>query len=291
MDIRQLRYFCAIAEEGQISRAAQKLHIAQPPLSYQLKLLEEELGVKLIERNTRSLSLTRAGHAFYQRAEQILSMLQAAADEAKDIEFGVNGILAFGSPPAIGNLFMPDRIKRFHEAYPHVRFLWREGNTYRILELLEADVIEFGIVRLPVPTGAYESKPLLTESWVAVASKNDERWKEYNRIGLEALSGIPLIMMRRQAGIYCHDMVVDEMKGKGIIPDIVCESDNVTAILALVEKGMGMAILPESTLSVRPAEDFRRLAITGCLLESSSAVLWKKDRRLSKAAQLFLERF
>ena len=78
MDIRQLRYFCAIAEEEQISRAAQRLHIAQPPLSYQLKLLEEELGVKLVDRNTRSLSLTQAGRVFYQRAEQILGMLQAA---------------------------------------------------------------------------------------------------------------------------------------------------------------------------------------------------------------------
>ena len=133
MDIRQLRYFCAIAEEGQISRAAQRLHIAQPPLSYQLKLLEEELGVKLVDRNTRNLSLTQAGHVFYQRAEQILGMLQAAASEVKDVEYGVNGILAIGSPPAIGNIYIPERIARFHKEYPYVRFQWREGHTFRIL--------------------------------------------------------------------------------------------------------------------------------------------------------------
>ncbi len=291
MDIRQLRYFCAIAEEGQISRAAQRLHIAQPPLSYQLKLLEEELGVKLVDRNTRSLSLTQAGHVFYQRAEQILGMLQAAAGEVKDVEYGVNGILAIGSPPAIGNMYIPERIARFHAEYPYVRFQWREGNTFRILELLESDMIEFGIVRLPVPAGAYEQRPLLTESWLAVARQNDEQWRDKNALTLEELAGVPLILMHRQAGIYCHDMVVDEMKAKGISPDIVCESDNISAILALVEKGIGMAILPESTLSVRPAEDFHRMAISGCRLESSSAIIWKKEKRLSRAAKLFLELF
>ena len=291
MDIRQLRYFCAIAEEGQISRAAQRLHIAQPPLSYQLKLLEEELGVKLVDRNTRSLSLTQAGRVFYQRAEQILGMLQAAASEVKDVEYGVNGILAIGSPPAIGNMYIPERIARFHEEYPYVRFQWREGNTFRVLELLESDMIEFGIVRLPVPAGAYEQLPLLTESWLAVARQDDARWQGKNALTLEELGAVPLILMHRQAGIYCHDMVVDEMKNKGISPDIVCESDNISAILAVVDKGIGMAILPESTLSVRPAEDFHRMAISGCQLESSSAIIWKKEKRLSRAAKLFLELF
>ncbi len=291
MDIRQLRYFCAIAEEGQISRAAQRLHIAQPPLSYQLKLLEEELGVKLVDRNTRNLSLTQAGHVFYQRAEQILGMLQAAASEVKDVEYGVNGILAIGSPPAIGNIYIPERIARFHKEYPYVRFQWREGHTFRILELLEADMIEFGIVRLPVPAGAYEQLPLLTESWLAVARHDDPVWQGKNALELEELDGVPLIMMHRQSGIYCHDMVVDEMKAKGITPDIVCESDNISAILALVDKGIGMAILPESTLTVRPAEDFHRMTISGRTLESASAIIWKKEKRLSRAAKLFLELF
>ena len=291
MDVRQLRYFCAIAEEGQISRAAQRLHIAQPPLSYQLKLLEEELGVRLIDRNTRSLSLTRAGLAFYQRAEQILGLMKVAAIEAKDVEYGVNGILTIGSPPAIGNLYIPERIKRFHQDYPHVRFQWREGNTYRILELLDADVIEFGIARLPVPMGSYESKPLLTESWMAVTRHDDGKWTGKDNIGLEELEDVPLILMHRQAGIHCHDMVIDEMKKNGINADVFCESDNVSAILSLVETGLGVAILPTSTLSVRPVEDFHVMAIAGCQLQSSSAILWKKDRRLSAAAKLFLELF
>ncbi len=291
MDIRQLRYFCAIAEEGQISRAAKRLHIAQPPLSYQLKSLEEELGVKLIDRNTRRLSLTQTGHLFYQRAEQILGMLQAAADEVKDVEFGVNGILAIGSPPAIGNLYIPEKIRRFRETYPYVRFQWREGNTYRVLDLLESDLIEFGIVRLPVPSGIYEMKPLLTEPWIVVTCKDDMRWKNKTSVVLEELSEIPLILMHRQAGIYCHDMVVDEMKAKGISTNIVCESDNISAILALVEKALGVAILPESTLSVRPSGDFHTLSISGSVLQSASAIIWKKEKQLSKAARLFLELF
>ena len=152
-------------------------------------------------------------------------------------------------------------------------------------------MIEFGIVRLPVPAGAYEQLPLLTESWLAVARHDDPVWQGKNALELEELDGVPLIMMHRQSGIYCHDMVVDEMKAKGITPDIVCESDNISAILALVDKGIGMAILPESTLSVRPAKDFHRMAISGCQLESSSSIIWKKEKRLSRAAKLFLELF
>lgn len=291
MDIRQLRYFCAIAEEGQISKAAQRLHIAQPPLSLQLKLLEQELGVQLIERNTRSMHLTKAGHAFYQRAEQILDLLHVAAQEVRDLEHGVHGVLAIGSPPAIGNLYMPERIQAFHMQHPHVRFHWREGNTYRILELLDAQVIEFGIARLPVPTGIYESIPLLTESWVAVTHKNDQKRRHLESIPLVDLAEGPLLLMHRQEGIHCHDMVLDELRSAGMTPNIFCESDNVSALLSLVERGLGIAILPQSALSVRSIKDFHPLFISDCNLQSSSAILWRKGKRLSATARLFLNMF
>ncbi len=172
MDIRQLKYFMAIVEEGQISRAAKRLHMAQPPLSLQLKILEENLGVQLIERNTKSLRLTEAGHALYQRAEQIIGLVDSTTKEIREFDQGLRGTLGIGSPPGIGHLYMPPRLAEFHAKFPEVTFQWREGNTYRVLELLNSHVIEVGIVRLPIDDNTYEIKPLLTEPWVAVMRKN-----------------------------------------------------------------------------------------------------------------------
>ena len=291
MDIRQLRYFMAIVEEGQISRAAQRLHIAQPPLSLQLKLLEQELGVQLIERSTRSLQLTQAGHSLYQRAEQIVGLVDAAAKEVREQDGAMRGALSIGSPPALGNMYIPDRIKVFHERYPEIHFQWREGNTFRILELLDANVIEFGIVRLPVRDGAYDMIPLLTEPWVAVVQKQATKARQAQSFSLSQLAGMPLLLMHRQDGIRSHDMVLDALKAAGISPNIFCESDNVLALLSLVERGMGTAIMPRSTLSLRPEGDFHVMEIADSSLESSVAVVWPKGRRLSAPARLFLETF
>jgi DNA-binding transcriptional LysR family regulator len=291
MDIRQLKYFRAIVEEGQISRAAKRLHIAQPPLSLQLKLLEQELGVQLIERNTRSMRLTKAGHALYQRAEQILDMVEAATKEMKEFDDSVQGVLALGSPPALGNLYLPQRIKQFHEEYPGVVFQWREGNTFRILELLDAHLIEIGVVRLPVPESVYDSISLLTEPWVAVTRKDDKERNYLKSISLAEFGSVPLLLMNRQEGIHCHDMVLDELRNAGIAPNVVCESDNVLALLSLVKAGMGISILPQSTMSLRLDDDFHVMDIAGCVLDSSVAIVWLKGRRLSTAARLFMDTF
>ncbi len=291
MNIRQLRYFCAIVEEGQISRAAKRLHIAQPPLSQQLKLLEEELGIQLIDRNTRQMSLTQAGHFFYQRALQIISLMHTTIDDVRGIASGLGGILAIGCPPAIGNLYFPERLKMFHKMYPQVRFCWHEGNTYRMLELLERDLVEVAMVRLPVTMGNYESKSILTEPWVVVAPYDDSQWSKRQELLLEELGDIPLILMHRQEGISCHDMVVNEMQMRQIPIKIICESDNISAILSLVERGLGLAILPESALSVRSSGDFHKMAISDCTFQSAVALIWKKFRHLSQAATLFIGMF
>ena len=288
MDIKQLKYFMAIVEEGQISRAAKRLHISQPPLSLQLKLLEEKLGVILIERDTRSMKLTQAGHMLYQRAEQILGMIDTASKEVREYHGGVRGMLSIGSPPALGNIYIPDRIKEFNERYPEVQFQWREGNTFRVMELLDAKVIEFGIVRLPVHEGAYDSIPLLTEPWVAVTPKKATDQPE--QITLAELTEVPLILMHRQSGIRAHDMVHDAFSEMRITPNIFCESDNVLALLSLVERGLGTAIMPRTTVSLRP-EDFHLMEIVDCKLESSVAIIWPESTRLSTPARLFLEMF
>jgi LysR family transcriptional regulator, salicylic acid-responsive activator of bsdBCD len=290
MDIRQLKYFMAIVEEGQISRAAKRLHIAQPPLSLQLKALEQDLGVQLIERNTKSLRLTKAGHALYQRAEQIMGLVDTTVKEIRDFDEGLRGTLAIGSPPGIGHLYMPPRIADFHAKYPEVNFQWREGNTYRVLELLNLHVIEVGIVRLPVDENVYDLIPLLTEPWVAV-TKKVEGAQQAASITLPELARTPLLLMHRQQGILCHDMVWDELRAAGVTPTVFCESDNVMALLTLVELGMGAAIVPRSTTTLKSGGALHVMEISGCQLESSVAITWIKGQRLSAAAKQFLAMF
>ncbi|MFJ7567511.1 LysR family transcriptional regulator [Herminiimonas sp. NPDC097707] len=290
MDIRQLKYFMAIAEEGQISRAAKRLHMAQPPLSLQLKILEEKLGVQLIERNTKSLCLTEAGHALYQRAEQIVGLVDTTTKEIREFDQGLRGTLAIGSPPGIGHLYMPSRIADFHAHYPDVNFQWREGNTYRVLELLNSRVIEVGIVRLPIDSNTYELKPLLKEPWVAVVRASEGQLKPPT-ITLPELAREPLLLMQRQQGIFCHDMVWDALRAAKVEPTVFCESDNVMALLTLVELGLGAAIIPRSAAALKPSTALHMMEITDCKLESAVAITWLKGQRLSAAAKQFLEMF
>lgn len=290
MDLRQLKYFMAIAEEGQISRAARRLHMAQPPLSLQLKLLEENLGVQLVERNTKSLRLTGAGVALYQRAEQILGLVEATTRDMRDFDEGLRGTLAIGSPPGVGHLVLPPRVADFHARYPEVNFHWREGNTYRVLELLNTRVIELGVVRLPVDPGLYETVPLLTEPWVGVVRKLPDQ-SQPDSITLKELATMPLLMMHRQQGIFCHDMVWEELHAAKATPRVLCESDNVTALLILVELGLGAAIVPRSTLSLKAGAALHVMDIAGCALESAVALTWLKGTRLSPAAEQFVAMF
>lgn len=149
MDIKQLKYFYVIAEEGQITSAAKRLHLSQPPLSYQLKNLEDELGVKLVERGSRNIKLTDAGLILYKRAKQILSLTKSTVDELKDFNQGTQGTLSIGTVSSSGASLLDSRLSIFHDKYPFINFEIYEGNTYELLEALTKGIIEIAIVRTP----------------------------------------------------------------------------------------------------------------------------------------------
>lgn len=140
MDIRQLKYFLAIAEEGQITLAAKKLQMAQPPLSQQLKLLEEELGVKLVERGPRRIQLTEAGIILQNRAKQILELSDSTTREIKDLVKGLKGTLSIGTVSSSGATLLKDRLSEFHRNYTGVKFEIHEGNTFMIIDLLSKGI-------------------------------------------------------------------------------------------------------------------------------------------------------
>lgn len=283
MDIRQLRYFLAIAEEGQITGAAKRLHIAQPPLSQQLKLLESELGAQLLERGSRSAQLTEAGRALRNRAEQILNLVNTTVKEIKELNEGTKGTLSIGTVASLGATLLPEYISGFHEQYPGIDFLLWEGGTERIAELLSSGVIEIGMVRLPIDSEVFESIVLPKEPLVAAMSN---KWTDNTDevMPIADLAQKPLLIHRRH-----EEMILKSCHEAGLAPHILCKADDVRSILAWANAGIGVAIVTSSAASLIPSQNLHYRQIASPHLETSAAITWMRNRHLSTAARRLLE--
>ena len=171
--IKDMRAFFAIVEEGNISHAAQRLDVAQPALSRQMKRLEEKLNVKLFERGSRRIRLTDAGRVLYGRVENILGMVDGTVREITEIGTGSKGSIRIGTITTSGAMILPDLISEFHKVYPNITFEIWEAEGARILELLDSHLIEIAITRTQVDNLAYELLVLPNEPLVVVMNKNN----------------------------------------------------------------------------------------------------------------------
>ncbi|MDT8715175.1 LysR family transcriptional regulator [Clostridium sp. 19966] len=287
MDIKQLKYFYTIAEEGQITSAAKKLNIAQPPLSYQLKMLEEELGVKLIERGSRRIRLTDAGHLLRHRAEQILELADTATKELKDFSAGIQGTLSIGTVSSSGAAILTDKFKAFQNKYPLVKFELHEGNTFKILEILSRGLIEIGIVRTPFNFSGIESKALPLEPMVAAMTKDMQLDDTSDFITIKELASKPLIIYRR-----FEKLILQCFEKQELFPNIFCINDDARTTLLWAKTGLGIAIVPESAIKlIGDYADFKIKPINESTLMTQILVIWMKDRYLSNSAKHFLEIF
>lgn len=286
MDNRQLTYFLAIVEEGNITKAAERLHIAQPYLSQQLKLLEDELGVRLIERTTRKFQITDAGLMLQRRAEQILELTETTIKELKDFNEGIQGTLSIGSIATAGATLLQDRVYTFHKKYPNISFQIREGSTYKVLEMLKSRVIEIGIVRTPLNPEIFESIYLPIEPMVAATSidlswDNNEEW-----IYLSELKNQPLLVDIR----YEH-MIMEACGKAGFQAKILCVNDDPRLILSWASKGIGVAIVPATWANLVSMNNLKVMEINAPSLMTQTAIVWLKNKYLSTPARNFLKTF
>lgn len=286
MDIKQLKYFLAIAEEEQITGASKKLNKAQPPLSQQLKNLEDELGVKLVERGSRKIKLTEAGQILRNRAEQILELTEATFKELKDFNSGLQGTLSIGTVSSSGATLLPQRISNFNEKYPGINFEIWEGNTYKILEILNSGVIEIGIVRTPFSVENIEALYLTPEPMVAVMNSKLYWNEDKNYIYLTELKDRPLIIYRR-----FEKIILDACKEKDFEPNIFCKNDDARTTLLWADAGMGIGIVPKSAVALIKSSSLKYKEIKEPSLETQIAAIWMKNRYISTAAKHFLENF
>ena len=191
MDIKQLTYFLKIVQERTITEAAKKLHMAQPPLSQQMKELEKELGVQLMNRDRKGITLTEAGKTLCYRSEQIVELLQLTKKEIQDLQAGTSGMLTIGTVASSGAAFLPERIRLFHRQYPAVNFQFWEGDTAEVMALLQCGVVELGIARLADGTKGCDMVSFAAEPFVAAFPTCLSAEDETDTISLTSLPGFP----------------------------------------------------------------------------------------------------
>jgi DNA-binding transcriptional LysR family regulator len=265
--------------------------MAQPPLSHQLKLLEEELGVMLVERHGRKLELTKPGEVLYKNAQNLLKQLEETIEEVRESNEGIRGILSLGSVKSCFS-YLPNRIKDYLHKYPLVTLQLREGDTFVIGELIRNREIEVGITRLPMELNDFCYIRLSKEPYVAVLPEG--MYHEYtplSKIKMNVLRDLPLLLLHRIQGSGQYELVVNECRRHGFEPKIVCECPDVSMILSLVSAGVGATIIPKYSLFAFPTSNIKVLEIEDSSILAESAVIWLKDRYLSKNAQYFIQMF
>lgn len=285
MDIKQLQYFYVIAEEGQITSAAKRLHIAQPPLSYQLKNLEDELGVKLVERGSRNIQLTDAGLILYKRAKQILSLTKSTMDEIQDFKLGTYGTLSIGTVSSSGASLLDSRLSIFHKKYPFINFEIHEGNTYELLESLNKGIIEIAIVRTPFNNSGLNSILLPKEPMVA-AMVDTLNWTDSTIIDIKDLKDKPLIFYRR-----FENLIFKACQDSNFQPTVFCKNDDARTSLLWANSGLGIAIVPKSSIKLIGLSDIIFKEINSDELSTQIAIIWSKTGYLSSAGKNFLDLF
>lgn len=283
MDLKQLEYFVAVVDEGNISAAAKKLHMSQPPLSTQIHLLEDELGCILFERGARKIQLTEAGRMLYNRASMMLEMSRLMKKELKDYSSGKKGVLRFGIISSVSTDALNEWIADFHSEYPNISFEISEANTYELIDMLGANLIELAIVRTPFQAKGIELFPLKKEKMYAVGNKAFFEELSY-KVLLKDIADKPLIFYRRWESIF-----LSAFAEAGVSPNIFCINDDARTTAAWADKGLGIGILPESVKALLKNKDTVAHEIDDDRLLTEIYIVVHKNAYRSEIAKTFID--
>ncbi|MGG7078377.1 LysR family transcriptional regulator [Clostridium sardiniense] len=286
MDIKHLKYFIAIAEEGNITSAAKRLHISQPPLSMQLKLLEEELGMTLVERGSRNITLTDAGRLLYKHACKIVSLTTTAIKEIEDFDNGVKGTLRLGTISSSGTALLSHRMIEFHKDNPNISFEVHEGTTFEMLDMLEDNTIEVAMVRTPFKAKNVAFHYLESEPMVAVAREEHFSDIKEDIISIDKLDNKPLIFYRRYESLLTSAFEKNNVKLNSF-----CKNDDARTTLLWAKAGLGIAVIPKSAAKIIEDNNLKTKVIDETNLYTRLGVIYRKSTNLSKAAKSFIKLF
>jgi DNA-binding transcriptional LysR family regulator len=249
MNFRHLRYFVAVAEELHFGRAAARVRIAQPPLSRQIKDLENELGVRLFDRNRQGVALTAAGGVFLGEVRQVLEQLEHAAATARRADRGELGTLRIGYVGSVAYSGLPEIVRAFRERCPGVDARLHEMSPAMQIEALIANRLDVSFARGPVDEPALDVQTVLDEALVA-ALPSGHPLSARAQLGIAMLAREPFVVTARARGPGFHDHIISLCRSAGFVPRVVQEGSHFD-VLSLVAAGTGVAIVPTSLREIR----------------------------------------
>ena len=284
--IKDMRAFFAVVEEGNISHAAQRLDLAQPALSRQMKRLEEILNVKLFERGSRRIRLTEAGRVFYSRVEKILGMVDGTIREITEIGSGDKGSIRLGTIISSGAMILPELLNAFHKKFPNVTFEIWEGEGARILELLDNRLIEIAITRTQVDNLIYDSLVLPNEPLVMVMNQSNSCGESVDEVKFTELQNKPLIIPLRWKSIF-----VTNCRRLGFEPKIMCISDSIVQNLLMVKMNLGISMVPMSSKTLLTDGDLIYKRLIQPEMTTHTVMAWLKNQTLSTSCMNLIALF
>jgi DNA-binding transcriptional LysR family regulator len=289
MELRHLRYFVAVAEEGHITRAAERLGIQQPPLSQQIQALERELETQLFRRKPRGVELTPAGLALLDEARAILARTDDAVAAVKRTARGEAGRIGIGfTSSASFHPFLPRAIRAFRETHPLVALALEESGTTELVDALRARSLDVAFVRSPVgESNDLFVRPLLEEPMVAALPSGHPLSAGHDPLPLAALAGETFILYRRPVGPGLHDAIIAACDRAGFSPTIGQEAPRMLSTLSLVAAGLGVTVVPASMSRLEAEGVAYRPLDSSAPLTAPLNLAYRRDE-ISAAVRLFV---
>lgn len=284
MELRTLKYFTVVAQELNITHAAEKLNMSQPPLSSQMKSLEDELGTKLIIRGKRHLQLTEAGALLYRRAVQILDLAEKTKQEIADLSGGMSGTVSIGMVEGRPPFLTARWISGFNEEFPLVKYSLWNGSGDDVMERLSSGLLDLAVVAVPYDNEHFEGFSVAREPWVAIIPKKHPLAQlEGTTVPLKALVGEALIVPARKSR---KEAIRSWFEDVGAEPNILCEMSYYLDAVALSEQGAGISIFPQTTYT--PNDHIVSKVVVESERQVEYHLIWNKDQHFSTAVDEFV---
>lgn len=285
MDLKALRYFITVAEELNITRAAEKLHMSQPPLSSQIKALEEELDTELFIRGGRRLELTESGQLLYRRAKEILSLTEKTKSEIHSMGEGMRGTIAIGLVEGMAPDIAAEWFAGFIGRYPNIRFRILDGSTDDLLEKMRTGLISLAVITSPCDNSLLHSFHVGEERVGVLINKiHPLAMKDGDEIDISELAGENLIVPSRKTLI---ETITGWFSGVDIEPRIVCEMDSYLDAAALAGRMAGISIYPRTEYIPNDSLVFKKIKGDDKKLEY--LFVWRKGHPLPTIEKKFID--